>query len=349
MYKKKTLLVVLMVVLLAAVVPTAAEAAMGGPATRIQFQPGATSGVVSGQLAPRQTRDYVLRASAGQIMQVNLWSNVGANVLIWGADGTPLKRWTNQEQGWQGVLPKTQDYYVQVVALDKALSYCLRVTVFARIQFASGATSGTVSSPVQHCVPQGAEVVGGYVLRASARQTMRVTLTSPNHNIYLTIVGANGVPLKYYDDWSTVWEGVLPTTQDYYLLPIATGADTRFTMTVWISSLGQPAPTRIRFAPGTTSATVSGSLTPGSNARYVLWAARGQRMEIQIWPAPAPGYIPPVIDVTVTGSGGSSWGGLGLDCAIDPLPASGDYVITLALRPGSPGTNYIMEVTIPAP
>lgn len=345
--KTKMLLVVCVLLLLTAAIPTTAEAAMGSAATRIRFQTGATSGVVSGQLGPRLARDYVLRASTGQIMQVSLWSNVGANILIWGADGTPLKRWTNQEQGWQGRLPKTQDYYVQVVSLDQAVSYCLRVTVFARIQFARGATSATVSSPVQHCAPQAPEVVGGYALRAFAGQTMRVTLNSPNHNTYLTIVGANGAPLKYYDDWSTVWEGILPSTQDYYLLPVSVGADARFTMTVWISPLGQAAPTRIRFAPGAESATVSGQLVPGSPARYVLWAARGQRMEIRIWPPPC---LPaPVIDVTVTGPGGYTWTRLGLDSAIDPLPVSGDYVITLALQSGSQCTGYLMEVTIPAP
>jgi hypothetical protein len=320
---------------------------MGSAATRIRFQTDATSAAVSGQLAAHRTHDYVLRASAGQILQVGLWSNVGANILIWGADGTPLKRWTNQEQGWQGRLPKTQDYYVQVVALDQAVYYCLRVTVFARIQFARGATSATVSSPVQHCAPQAPEVVGGYALRAFAGQTMRVTLNSPNHNTYLTIVGADGAPLKYYDDWSTVWEGVLPSTQDYYLLPVSVGADARFTMTVWISPLGQAAPTRIRFAPGAESATVSGQLVPGSPARYVLWAARGQRMEIRIWPPPC---LPaPVIDVTVTGPGGYTWTRLGLDGAIDPLPVSGDYVIALALQSGSQCAGYVMEVTIPAP
>jgi len=345
--KSKTFLIACVILSLAAAVPTAAQAAMGSAATRIRFQPGATSATVSGQLAPRQTHEYVLRASAGQVMQVVLWPSEGANLLIWGADGTPLKRWPEEEVGWQGILPKTQDYYIQVVALDQAVSYCLRATVFARIQFVRGATSATVSSPVQHCVPQGADVVGGYVLRASAGQTMRVTLTSPNHNVYLTIVGADGVPLKYYDDWSTSWEGVLPSTQDYYLLPVSVGDDTRVTMTVWISPFGQAAPTRIRFAPGAESVTVSGQLTPGSPARYVLWAARGQRMEIRIWPPPC---LPsPVIDVTVTGPGGYTWTGLGLDSAIAPLPVSGDYVIILALQSGSQCAGYAMEVTIPAP
>jgi hypothetical protein len=348
MYKMRFVLVGLVVLALSAIVPAAAQATVDAPATWIRFQPGATSGVVSGQLAPHGTDQYVLRASAGQIMQVVLQPSSGANVLIWGADGTVLKSWSNQEQGWQGRLPRTQDYTVQVVALDRTVSYCLRVTVLARIQFARGATSATVSSPVQLCVPQGAEVVGGYALRAFGGQRMRVTVSSPNHNVYLTIVGANGTSLKYYDDWSAEWEGVLPSTQDYYLLPVAVGPDARFTMTVWISPLGQGAATRIRFAPGATSATVSGSLATGGSARYVLWAARGQRLEIRIWPAPGQD-IAPALDVSVAGPGGRSWNGLPLDSAIDPLPASGDYSITLGQRPGSRGTNYVMEVTIPAP
>jgi hypothetical protein len=291
----------------------------------------------------------VLRAGAGQVMQVTLWPPAdGARLLLWGADGTPLNRWPDADQGWQGRLPKTQDYTVQVVAPDSPLSYCLRVTVLARIQFPSGGTYATVSSPAQHCVPQGSEVVGGYALRAFGGQTMRVSVSSPGHNTYLTIVGANGAPLKYYDDWSTAWEGVLPSTQDYYLLPVAVGPDSQFTLTVWISPLGQAAPTRIRFAPGAESGTVSGHLAPGTPARYVLWAARGQRMEIGIWPAPG-SYTPPAIDVTVTGPGGTAWRGLGLESVIDPLPASGDYFISLALRPGSAATNFVMEVTIPAP
>jgi hypothetical protein len=346
--KTKALLIVGVFLLLAAGTPTAAVAATEPGAVRIRFQYGATSGVVSGQLEAYDMQEYVLRASADQLMQVTLSSSAGANVLIVGADGSPLKGWSQQAVNWQGSLPKTQDYFVQVVALDRATSYCLRVTVLARIRFAPGAASATVSSPVEHCGgPQASEVMGGYALRALAGQTMRVTLNSPNHNTYLTIVGANGVPLKHYDDWSIVWEGVLPSSQDYYLFPVSLGADARFTMTVWISPLGQAAPHRIRFAPGAESGTMSGHLAPSGNARYMLWAARGQRLELHVWPAPG-SYVVPLIDLTVTGPGGYAWHGLGVDDAIDPLPASGDYVITLSLRPGSPVTNYTLEVVIPA-
>jgi hypothetical protein len=350
MCKMRIAVVGLVILALSTIVPAAAQASMGEPATRIQFQPGATSAAAAGQLAPRQTHDYVLRAGAGQVMQVSLWSSSGTNIAIRGADGTTLKRSSDQQQSWQGTLPRTQDYTIRVLAFDQAASYCLRVTVLARIQFARGATSATVFSPVQQCAAQDGEVVGGYVLRALAHQTMRVTLTSPNHNVYLTIAGANGTTLKSYDDWSTGWEGLLPSSQDYYLLPVATGPDARFTLTVWISPLGQTtsSATRIRFAPWATSATMSGSLAPGGSARYVLWAARGQRLEMRILPAPGQ-VIPAGIDVSVAGPGGHSWNQLGLDSVIDPLPASGDYTITLALRPGSWGANYRLKVTIPAP
>ena len=145
-----------------------------------------------------------------------------------------------------------------------------------RIRFRSGATSGIVSGQL---APRGAR---SCILRAMAGQTMRVAIGSPNANIYLTVVGADGLALKSYDDWSAVWEGVLLTSQDYYLLPIAVGSDTRLTLTVRVSPLGQTTPpARICFAAGGTSGTVSGHTPSGGRARYVLWVARGQRMELR--------------------------------------------------------------------
>jgi hypothetical protein len=206
-------------------------------ATRIQFQPGATSAVRSGHLAPDGSDLYVLAASAGQLMDVELSSATPTGLSIWGADGTVLKRAVDDTPNWQGTLPSSQDYYVQVIAAGEAVDYGLRVTVFARIQFAAGATSATVSGPVERLGPEGVEVAGGYVLRAMAGQTMQVRITSPGGDVLLTIVGADGVPLKRYVDGSAEWEGVLPSTQDYYLEPVSVGGPTRFTMTVQINPL----------------------------------------------------------------------------------------------------------------
>jgi len=346
MNKRLTLLWVLLLVIAAIWSPFVA-AAQGPAATRIRFQPNATSAAESGQLAARGIQSYVLRAGAGQIMQVALWANGVARFIVRGTNGAVLYQGWAQDQGWQGRLPRTGDYVVQLVAAEQPVSYCLRVTVMARIQFAPGATSATVSSPVQNCLPQGADGVGGYALRALAGQTMRVSLDSPNHNVYLTIRGADGAVLKSYNDWGVTWEGILPSTQDYYLLPTAVGGDSRFTLSVWVSPLGRvPPPTRIRFAPGAISGSVWGHLGSGGQARYVLWAARGQRLQWRVWPSP--GATLPPLDVTVTGPDGRVWSGLPLDSAIAALPLSGDYFISLRSRPGSGSANFTMEVTIPA-
>ena len=52
--------------------------------TRIRFAPGRSSATVSGSLASRGTRSYILNASAGQSMTVrvksgNVWVDIGGN------------------------------------------------------------------------------------------------------------------------------------------------------------------------------------------------------------------------------------------------------------------------------
>jgi hypothetical protein len=69
---------------------------------RIRFEPNATSGIASGQLAPQGQQDYLLRAVAGQVMQVTLWPQGGARLSIKGADGSTLLS-PGGELGWQGV------------------------------------------------------------------------------------------------------------------------------------------------------------------------------------------------------------------------------------------------------
>ena len=343
--KQKTIWVVLLILALAVSFTIPANAAPNYSTTRIRFQSGATSAVVLGSLAPHQAQDYVLRATAGQLMQVSLRANNTAQLAIWSANGTALLA-DNTAQGWQGKLPNSGDNRIRVTSLDQNSSYCLRTTVFARIQFTPGKTSTQVSSPVQRCKNQNTEAVGGYVLRAQAGQKMDVVIDSPNRRTFLTITGADGKSLKVYDDWQTAWLGVIPTTQDYYFQPVAVGPDSQFTIKIVIPPLGHTTPNRIRFAPGAESATVNGRLLPGVNTRYVLWAARGQRMELRVWPTPTTNP-PPVVTIIVSAPNQQKWR-LSQQGVIEPLPVSGDFTITLRLDPGASATNYTMEVRIPA-
>ena len=82
------------------------------PVQRISFAPGATSATVNGSVQGYETRDYVLRAQAGQQMTVNLRSNSSfMQAVVFSPQGETLFVGTN----WTGTLPSTGDYKVRVL------------------------------------------------------------------------------------------------------------------------------------------------------------------------------------------------------------------------------------------
>ena len=210
-----------------------------------------------------------------------------------------------------------------------------------RVQFEPGATSATLTGHIERTGEGGVEYGARYVLRALAGQTMEVVITSPNGDVLLSIVGADGVPLKRYVDDRADWRGVLHATQDYFIRPVSVGADTSYVLTVTISPL-EPQPTRIQFEPGATSAVVEGYLEPGLPDRYVLRALRGQRMDVRV-------LLAETVDIVVEGQDGSNWSAVASEgvLRIEVLPATQDYVITLALPVSVSGTvGYAMEVGV---
>ena len=328
--------------------PTPVPAVPGSLSTYIQFAPGATSAVVLGWARRGDVARYVLRANAGQRMVVAI-ASPGEDVFLTliGADGSLLKSYVDRQARWEGVLPVTGDYQLEAVPIGQDTGLTMRVTVYAPIRFSPGGTSATMNSPVQRVSSQGVEIVGGYVLRAAAGQTMDVALASPNGNILLNVYGADGVPLKRYVDGQAAWRGVLPVTQDYVLEAVSVGPDAFLNLTVTIPPVSgpviQPMPIPIRFAPGDTWATVAGRLSPGASQPYVLRAMSGQRMEVGVWPQG-------LIGIAVRGANGSEWsaqpweGGL----VIPWLPATQEYVITLTLpASASQAVDYSMRVVIP--
>jgi putative hemolysin len=117
---------------------TAVAASQSEPeATRIQFAPGAISAQVQGGLAPNGVDRYVLSAMAGQEMTLNLSVTsagdpvvVSAILVIWGADGTVLISDHAGATSWVGLLPATQDYYIDVRSVDQApIDYTLEVII----------------------------------------------------------------------------------------------------------------------------------------------------------------------------------------------------------------------------
>ncbi|HMQ30062.1 MAG TPA: hypothetical protein PKD53_05005, partial [Chloroflexaceae bacterium] len=104
-------------------------------------------------------------------------------------------------------------------------------------------------------------------------------------------------------------------------------------------------PERISFAPGATSAAVEGAVIRGERKHYVLWAAAGQQMSLQLSTleqngalvltgpdgAPLPGAAP--------GEDAAAWSGL--------LPATGDYLVEVGPTRGNATYRLTVSITTP--
>ncbi len=322
-------------------VTTSPAAAQAGDPQRIQFAPGSTSATVQGSVVPNTTDQYVLQASAGQTLTVQVTTSQGQVVVtITGADGTLLVTDYVGNSTFSGVLPTTQDYTIGVQAAGQvAANYVLGISIPAgsssstlpagaqRIQFASGATAATV---------QGNLPAGGsqqYVIRVAAGQLMQVAVT-PQQGLQLAVQGADGTVLKG-SGGVAFFRGDVPATQDYIVTLSGGSSATSYALTVTI-------PVRIQFASGATSATVQGNLPANSMGHYVVKASAGQKMTIQT--TTSQGQIVVIVygaDGTVLQSdhaGASGFSGT--------LPSTQDYLIDIR-SVGQAAAVFGMTVTIP--
>jgi len=112
--------------------PTAVPTQPPAPgAKRITFARGGISATVQGTTGAVDADHWVLAAMAGQTMSVNLIVPTGkrATLVIYGADGTVLLSDRASVMQWSGLLPKTQDYFIEVKPETGAMSYTLQVTI----------------------------------------------------------------------------------------------------------------------------------------------------------------------------------------------------------------------------
>ncbi len=99
-----------------------------------------------------------------------------------------------------------------------------------------------------------------------------------------------------------------------------------------------PAPSRIQFAPGATSAVVNGATKNGQSVRYVLWARAGQEMSVNLL-----GIVPTPAALAVSGEDGSLLlpSIYGKTSFSSTLPKSQDYYITI-----TPKTNDTVQFAL---
>lgn len=210
---------------------------------RINFASGATSATVGGNIAAPNRKQYVLRANAGQEMMVDLQSpgNV-VNFAITGVeDGQPYKRLENEDRFFSFTLPRNQDYLITLATPADSPDYLLTVTITTpaaeppanppvRVEFAPGATAISLPGIIR------AGEVQGYLLRASAGQTLNAYIVSPNGDVELEIRGmTDGVVYKRSAVGPPSVNFVLPLDQDYLVSAVALGGDTSYTLEVTIN------------------------------------------------------------------------------------------------------------------
>ena len=195
-----------------------------------------------------------------------------------------------------------------------------------RISFAPGGTSKSLTGSLK------AGASKSFVLRAGAGVLMEV-YTSPDQSLKLAIYGADGALLKSSASGANSYRGVLPSTQDY-LLVLTASQSVDYTLSVDI-------PARISFAPGGTSAQVSGSLAAYGNQFYILRALKGQQLKVSVTPDTGIQLVIYGKDGTVLKSGMSESNDFN-----GYLPSTQDYI--LALSAADQARNFTMTVTVPA-
>jgi hypothetical protein len=98
---------------------------------RISFAPGGTSASVQGTTATPGLDRFVIRALGGQKMMVSVSATLGPVILIiYGADGNVLISDHAGATTWSGLLPTTQDYFVDTRSVgDATVDFTLQVTI----------------------------------------------------------------------------------------------------------------------------------------------------------------------------------------------------------------------------
>jgi len=107
----------------------------------IRFEPGSYGTTVAGHIeifndTPSTSVDnhvtYLVYASAGQTMDIKLFSpNIDALSLgVYGQDdGQPYLRYEVKNEGYHGVVPATQGYYLKVFSFKKSTDFTLEITI----------------------------------------------------------------------------------------------------------------------------------------------------------------------------------------------------------------------------
>jgi hypothetical protein len=212
-----------------------------------------------------------------------------------------------------------------------------------RIQFAAGSDSASVSGSIAP------GTTARFVLRASAGQTMHVSVGPDNFAALTTVFGPGG---DVVGAGHTTASANLPDTGDYVVEIGNTGTTSDFTVTITIPAASAPGTSdpvattttppaaeryRLQFAPGTDSITLDQAVVPGGGADYIFRADAGQTVYVEVGPDDF------AARTWIWGEGELASGDNSVSAT---LPESGDYV--LGIDNVGTTTDFTITLRIPA-
>lgn len=316
---------------------------------RIEFGSGQTSVTVNGRIRAGLDNRYVLRAAAGQTLVTTLSGHPVNTVEISVGDaGGAVLNMSTDPSTMVTTLPASGDYIINLRTQSPTeVTYVLKLVIPpaeppepARILFAPGTTAATVSGALDF----GGDV-DTWVLGAAAGQFLSIGV-GPDQSgwMNLFVYDPAGGLLTYGSDLSGV-AGRLPDDGDYTIVvsSIQAAPPLGYSMTVSVADDPRPQePTRIEFAPGQTSATLSGQLAADAPVEYIIGMEAGQTLLTHLDDEPRGNVEIAVLDTAATLYNiGRSPTQLGTR-----IPASGDYLIRLSAAGPTP-VNYTLEVIAP--
>lgn len=264
-----------------------------------------------GDVQPGDSMQVVFTGEAGRKIkiQTTIDSGTGAALSLWGADGTMLVPEITGITGWEGVLPKAQDYYVSLHNTSQApFTYSQTITMppvtppaATRIQFQPNTTGWYTPGEVLPNQPL------RFVLGAMGGQTLNAAITTvPQNGAYLNVWAADGTILTGMSPTQEV-SIKLPAQQDYYveIIPVL-NQTVSYQLSVNIPAENGPAQAQpqtpaqaaqqtggatvlgariakdqpIRFDTSPVNVTLDGAVISGERDRYTLGLMTGENLDV---------------------------------------------------------------------
>lgn len=191
----------------------------------IQFAAGDDSTQIFGSLPPGGINHYVLSAEAGQEMTVSLDAFDGNNttLAIAGADGTILNQYDTSSPSWTGVLPYTQEYYIDILSTETeaTIDYAIVVAIITNTGGVSGITNYPEATfPPMHIIATERATGNWYWIGTAENAGMYVIDFLPPGSYLITAYTQHGLVGGYVDgngSFLPVTVGASELVEDIYL------------------------------------------------------------------------------------------------------------------------------------